>query len=66
MVTKTGASIWLALETMVERAKELGTDEQGEMASWLIMAAGLAAAAAAAIALLGPWIATKVGQITAN
>ncbi|MGB5755663.1 MAG: hypothetical protein WBM50_02010 [Acidimicrobiales bacterium] len=41
-------------------------DERGELGSWLILAAGLAVAAAAAVALLAPWFNTKVTQITAN
>lgn len=42
------------------------SDERGEIGSWLILAAGLAIAAGAAVALLGPWLGTKVTNITSN
>jgi len=41
-------------------------NENGEIGSWLILAAGLAVAAAAAVVALGPWVAGKVTAITAN
>ncbi len=44
----------------------LARDERGEIGSWMILAAGLAVAAAAAIALLGPWFDEKANDITKN
>lgn len=49
-----------------ERARTMANDERGEIGSWMIVAAGLAAAAAAAIALIGPWIGTKAQAIVSN
>lgn len=42
------------------------SDERGEIGSWLILAAGLAIAAAAAGAALNGWIDTRVTDITSN
>ncbi len=41
-------------------------NDEGEIGSWLILAAGLAIAAAAAVVALGPWLAGKVTAITSN
>ena len=46
--------------------KKLRSEERGEVGSWMILAAGLAAAAAAAIALIGPWFGTKTTAITSK
>ncbi len=56
----------LAAEDGRNLVKKLRSEERGEVGSWMIMAAGLAAAAAAAIALIGPWINTKATAITGN
>lgn len=56
----------LAAEDGRNLVKKLRNEERGEVGSWMIMAAGLAAAAAAAIALIGPWINTKATAITGN
>jgi hypothetical protein len=47
-------------------ARQTRDDEGGEMGSWMILAAGLAVAAVAAVAALGPWFQTKVTSITSN
>lgn len=47
-------------------ARRLRRDERGELGSWMILAAGLAVAAVAAVALLGPWFNTKTTSITNN
>ena len=47
-------------------AARLRDDERGELGSWLILAAGLALAAGAAVATLGPWFDGKVSDITGN
>lgn len=44
--------------------RRMSRDERGEIGSWMIFAAGLAVAAAAAIAILGPWFSTKATNIT--
>lgn len=63
---RTAVGLQVLRAWTMDKAAELREDERGELGSWLILAAGLAVAAAAAIALLGPWFNTKVGQITAN
>lgn len=40
--------------------------DRGEIGSWMILAAGLAAAAVAALALLTPWFGEKATDITNN
>ena len=47
-------------------AAQMRDDERGELGSWLILAAGLALAAGAAVATLGPWFDGKVSDITGN
>ena len=42
------------------------TDEQGEMGSWLIVAAGLAIAAAAVVEVLDGWFTEKAEEIKKN
>lgn len=49
-----------------DRAAEMRDDERGELGSWLILAAGLAIAAGAAVTTLGPWFTGKVSAITGN
>ena len=57
----------VAKTTVTGRLERLtDRDERGEIGSWMILAAGLAVAAAAAVALLGPWFKTKTGNITKN
>lgn len=56
----------LAAQDGKELARRLASEDRGEVGSWMIMAAGLAAAAAAAIALIGPWLNTKATAITGN
>ncbi len=53
-------------DAVVRNVQDRVTDERGEIGSWLILAAGLAIAAGAAVALLGPWLGTKVTDITSN
>jgi len=43
-----------ASETL-EKLRVAASDERGEMGSWMILAAGLAAAAVAVVAILGEW-----------
>ena len=47
-------------------AEEMRDDERGELGSWLILAAGLAIAAGAAVTALAPWFTGKVSAITGN
>lgn len=49
-----------------EGVERLHHDERGEIGSWMILAAGLAVAAAAAVAVLGPWFDQKAADITSN
>ncbi len=71
---KVDAVLWAAsvkLFTLYAVAKaavsdRLTRDERGEIGSWMILAAGLAVAAAAAVALLGPWFDEKANDITSN
>ncbi len=57
----------VAKTTITGRLERLAArDERGEIGSWMILAAGLAVAAAAAVALLGPWFSKKTGDITKN
>jgi hypothetical protein len=56
----------LASEEAKDLARRIRSEERGEMGSWLILAAGLAAAAVAAVGLLATWFNTKVTAITAN
>lgn len=51
------------IQELVERFVK---DERGELGSWLILAAGLAIAAAAAVAALSPWFQGKVTNITSQ
>lgn len=55
-----------AKTSVTDRLERVGRDERGEIRSWMILAAGLAVAAAAAVALLGPWFNKKAGDITKN
>ena len=55
-----------AKSVVTERAQRIGRDERGELGSWMILAAGLAVAAVAAVALLGPWFNQKTTAITSN
>ncbi len=71
---KVDAVLWAAsvkLFTLYAMAKtavsdRLTRDERGEIGSWMILAAGLAVAAAAAVLVLGPWFEEKAGEITEN
>ena len=56
----------LARISVTDRLERVGSDERGEIGSWMILAAGLAVAAAAAVAVLGPWFDQKAGDITSN
>lgn len=48
-----------AMAKLAEKVKE----EDGEIGSWMVIAAMLAVAAAGAAALIGPWINGNVQQI---
>lgn len=56
----------LAKSTVSRGLDRVAQNERGEIGSWMILAAGLALAAAAAVALLGPWFADKAADITKN
>ncbi len=56
----------LAAEDGKELVRRLASEDRGEVGSWMIMAAGLAAAAAGAVALISTWINTKATTITGN
>jgi len=49
-----------------DRFEAIRDDEQGELGSWLILAAGLAIAAGAAVGTLSGWFGDKVTAITDN
>lgn len=55
-----------ARTAVVDRVDRMQRDERGEIGSWMILAAGLAAAAAAAVLVLGPWFDQKAADITSN
>lgn len=52
--------------SLTARVARRAGDERGELGSWMILAAGLAVAAAAAVAVLGPWFSSKATNITRN
>lgn len=59
--------VYTLTKTLVsDRLYEVTHDEKGEIGSWMILAAGLAAAAVAAMAILTPWFSDKASDITAN
>ncbi len=55
-----------ARTAVVDRVEQMQGDERGEIGSWMILAAGLAVAAAAAVVVLGPWFDQKAADITSN
>ncbi len=63
---RAGVSYQLTKDRISRLAERVAEDERGEIGSWLILAAGLAIAAGAAVGLLGPWLNTKVTTITSN
>ena len=63
---KAGVRYQLAKGRAGDLVGRLISEERGEIGSWLILAAGLAVAAGAAVGLLGPWLNTKVTTITSN
>ena len=65
-MVKAGATLWLTQKAMVARAKELVVNERGEVASWLIMAAGLVAAAVAAVVIVGGFITDRANDINST
>ncbi len=56
----------IARNSVTDRLDRIGRDERGEIGSWMILAAGLAVAAAAAVLVLGPWFDEKAAEITEN
>ncbi len=56
----------LARSAVAGRVEQMQHDERGEIGSWMILAAGLAVAAAAAVLVLGPWFDQKAADITSN
>jgi hypothetical protein len=63
---RAGVRYQLTKERAGEAVGRVMSEERGEIGSWLILAAGLAVAAGAAVGLLGPWLNTKVTTITSN
>lgn len=61
MSTRAVLLVWRLATAMTRRVSR---NERGEIGSWMIFAAGLAVAAAAAIAILGPWFNDKATTIT--
>jgi len=55
-----------AADQLRDRLEHAIKDQSGELGSWMILAAALAAAAVAVAALLGPWLSNKASAITAN
>lgn len=49
-----------------DRLHEATHNDRGEIGSWMILAAGLAAAAVAAMLILTPWFSEKASDITSN
>lgn len=66
LTQRAGVRYQLTRMTVQERLSAAGGDERGEIGSWLIVAAGLAIAAAAAVGPLGDWIGERVLEITNN
>lgn len=56
----------LAAEDVKELTRRLANEDRGEIGSWMILAAGLAAASVAAAAALTTWLGTKTTAITKN
>lgn len=46
------------------RTREALEDERGEVGSWMIVAAGLAAAAVSIVSIVGPWLVDQANAIT--
>lgn len=61
---RIGVEYQLAKTRATDLANRAVEDEEGEIGSWLILAAGLAIAAGAAVAALTPWLQGKVTDIT--
>ncbi len=60
-------TLYTVTKVMVTRRVErFAQDERGEIGSWMILAAGLAVAAAAAVLALKPWFDKKTTDITKN
>ena len=55
--------VWRVTEGLKDR---VARNERGEIGSWMILAAGLAVAAVAAIGILKPWFSKKATEITKN
>lgn len=56
----------LATEDAKDLARRLASEDRGEIGSWMILAAGLAAAAVTAAAALTTWLGNKTTAITSN
>ena len=64
MKLQAGVSLWSAQHAVRARLKELMSNERGEVASWLILAAGLALVAVFAAGELDTFIRDLVADIT--
>ena len=56
----------IAKSKVTDLAASLFSEQRGEMGSWMILAAGLAAAAATAVGFLATWFAKKTTDITSK
>jgi len=55
-----------AADRLRDRLEHAIEDQSGELGSWMILAAALAAAAVAVAGILGPWLSEKASDITSN
>ncbi len=61
-----GVRYQLARTRLRDRWDEAADSERGEVGSWMIVAAGLAAAAVGIVATVGPWLQEQADAITGN
>lgn len=59
-----GVRYQLLRSRLKDRWDTAAQDERGEVGSWMIVAAGLAAAAVVIVGILGPWLEDQANAIT--
>lgn len=62
---RAGVRVMIARQRATEAVRTAMRDERGEIGSWLVLAAGLAVLAGAAVAAIGPWVTNHIQAITA-
>lgn len=63
---KAAVRLTVARAQVSQRIDDAVRDERGEIGSYMILAAGVALAAGAAVAILTPWFSQKATEIVAN